>query len=279
MQTKKLILIILVGVLIIFSGIFFLYKNKTKTPVIEHFPNSTLPDKTVVVGDKFELVQGQRAIVANTNVSIRYTGVISTPPDIQEPIYDFVSNGSSISYTTSPYNVYVVFGSGGNSSAVFSVSSVESECQSGLMSEKDQCWYDLAGRTNDTSYCSNIVSEILRDSCINADILSEARETFFTQIVIISNPVVSPSTIANTVREICSGTDYSSGICRIVGETQVMTPQECLDSIPEGLGASFYEDCFSVSMYVYGPDADICALANPDELIESCLISAEQAKT
>ncbi len=280
MQRKKLAMIIFIGVLIVFLGIFFFVRYYNIRPIEEHFPNSTLSDISASVGEKFELAQGQRAVIANTPVSIRYTGSISKLPFI-EPLYDFVYNGSSGGYTTSPYNVSVVSGSNGNSTAVFTVSSVTSVCESLSLEEADFCWRDLAERTEDTSYCSNIISTVIKDSCVHADVLTEARDTFFTTISIVSIPVVTPSSVADTVREMCQGSTFSSGICLIVGEESVLTPQECVDLVEGGeyMGTEFYEDCFSVSMYVYGPDEEVCAQLEDPELVESCLISAEEAQT
>ena len=277
---KITVLVSLAIATLVFFGVK-VFDNRSNEIVEEHFPDSTLPDEVVAVGEKFELEQGQRATVSDTNVSIRYSGTISAPPAREEPVYDFVYNGSSTSYTTTPYNVSVVFGSDGSSSAVFSVSSVESECQSGSVSEQDQCWLDLAGRTNDTSYCAYIVSEITRDSCLYADVLAAARDTFFTQIVIVSNPVVSPSSVADTVREMCEGSTYSSGVCLIIGAETVLTPQQCADLVEGGedMGTEFYEDCFSISMYVYGPDEEVCAGLEDPDLMESCLTSVEESKT
>ena len=272
--------IISIGVLIIFSGIFLFFRYHNAAPIEEKYPDSVLPDVSVVVGEKFELAQGQRAVIADTSVSIRYTGSVSTPPFI-EPLYDFVYKGSSGSYTTSPYNVSVISGSNGSSSAVFNVSSVISECQSDSTQEADFCWTSLAERTGDLAYCTNIISIIIRDSCMNATVLAEAKDAFFTTISVVSIPVVTPSSVADTVREMCQGSTFTSGICLIIGEESVLTPQQCVDLVEGGefLGTEFYEDCFSVSMYVYGPDEEICAQLEDQELMESCLVSAEQAQT
>jgi hypothetical protein len=279
MNMKKILIIISISTVIIFSGIFLLLRDTNKKTE-EQFQNSLLPDVSASVGEKFELEQGQRAVIENTLVSIRYTGAITTPPFV-EPVYDFIYNGSSGSYTSSPYNVSVISGSNGSRSAVFNISSVASECGSESQGEADLCWVDLAWRTGDMTFCENIVSVILKDSCTNADLLADARDTFFTTISIVAIPVITPASVADTVRQMCQGITYTSGICLIVGEETVLTPQECIDLVEGGeyLGTEFYEDCFSVSMYVYGPDEEICTQLEDPELMESCLISVEQAQT
>jgi len=294
-KAKPFIFVALIG-LIIFAGFKVYNRNGDSGSSLvkgKSFPISTLPDIQVKVGEEFTLEQGQQAVFTDINASVRYAGVsgqnggdFPMPP---MPRYDFLYKGLPFSFRNAeaPYNIQARFGSDGDRTAIVVVSNAISDCESkDNTKESSSCFSSLAERYGGDAFCEYIKVDNDKQECFDSYGTKKAREVFFDLQIEGSKLVADSAPVVESTRDACKNTTYSSGMCKIVGKTTVMTPQQCSDLLiaaensEEGVwGVTFYEDCFSVAMYVYGPQPNVCFPIERAPLETSCLVASERART